>query len=263
MAAFKIGNLGSPVRVRKTTPHIVLDAMLAWSGPFEHVFAKLLPVNERSIEAVCAWLAREIELPVPEPRFLRVTRTRMPQGCMWPFGEASEQVVFGTVAIEQVQQLVRTDSSTVDALLDRWPALATAAAYDQLIANDDRTSGNILLGPHRDLWLIDHGRALGGGGNKLFSTEVAPLFDNLFLHRIANYKLSDRMRLRPALMTACLRLSGAVPRIPYDGLLVPDDIATQIDTFLQRRVTRLQAMILDQIGLPDLYDQGSNPRTAQ
>jgi len=102
-----------------------------------------------------------------------------------------------------------------------------------------------------DLWLIDHTRALGGAGNHLFSTEVTPLFTNFSLRRIAGYSLAQRNNLRAPLMAACLRLAAAAPRIPYDELLVPEDIARQIDTFLLQRASRLQALILSSIGLPD------------
>jgi len=75
-----MGTLAPPVRVVKAAPRLVLDAQLAWAGPFVHVFAKILPLNERSIEAVCAWLARQAELQAPAPCFLRMQRTRMPKG---------------------------------------------------------------------------------------------------------------------------------------------------------------------------------------
>jgi hypothetical protein len=54
VTAFKTGNLAAPIRVVKDEPDMVLDAQLAWQGPFEHVFVKLTPVNRRCIEAVCA-----------------------------------------------------------------------------------------------------------------------------------------------------------------------------------------------------------------
>lgn len=190
-------------------------------------------------------------------------RTRVPKGYPWLFGESNEEVVFGTVAVEQSQQLIRADGASVAALIDRWPALAQAAAFDALIANDDRTEGNILLGPRGDLWLIDHARAFGGAGNRLFSTEVTPLFTNFFLQRISGYSLARRNNLRAPLMAACLRLVAAVPRVPYEELLVPEDVARQIETFLRQRASSLQSMVLSSIGLPDLYDGGNASRVTQ
>ena len=81
MNGFATGSVASPIRVVKSTPRVVLRAMRWWAGPFEPVFVKVLPVNARSIEAVCAWLAREIELPVPQPMLLDLPASRMPRGC--------------------------------------------------------------------------------------------------------------------------------------------------------------------------------------
>ncbi len=43
-------------------------------------------------------------------------------------------------------------------------------------------------------------------------------------------------------------------QVPYESLLVPMDISRQMDMFLVTRAERLQAMVLDGIGLPDMYD---------
>lgn len=249
----KSGSVAPPVRLLKVSPRLVLDAQLASAGPFQHIYVKVLPLPERCIEAVCAWLGREVGLPIPEPFLPLLLKSRIPKGQPWPFGEASEEYVFATLAVERAQRLVSLDSELVRRLLDRWAHLSTAAAFDQLIANDDRTEGNILLGPRQDIWLIDHTRALGGAGGRLFSTEVTPLFTNFFLHRISTFPASTRLRMRNDLVLACSKLCGAVPRIPYDALRVPDHIASQIDSYLQTRALRLQPMVLSAVGLPDLY----------
>jgi hypothetical protein len=148
-------------------------------------------------------------------------------------------------------------------MIDKWRSLPAAAVFDQLIANDDRTEGNILLGPRGDLWLIDHGRSLGGGGQRLFSTDITPSTANFLLSRVARYPAQARVKLRPELIAVCTKLASAVSRVPYGALLVPEDIAMQIDDFLVRRVGMLQAMVLQSIGLPDLYDDGQRPAPLQ
>lgn len=263
MSSFDFGSLAAPVEAVKTTPRVVLRAMRSWAGPFEPVYAKVLPVNSRCIEAVCAWIALQIELPVPRPMLLTMPASRMPRGLQWPFGSEHQAIVFATRAIDGALPLSRISSETSWNLIDRWDALPAAAVFDQLVANDDRTDGNILLGPRRDLWLIDHARSLGGGGQRLFSTDVTPRFENFFLSRLAGFPLKDRQRLRPGLMAVCARLGGIVPRVPYGSLLVPDDISMQIDDFLQRRLVTLQATVLQAVGLPDLYDNGDAPRALQ
>lgn len=263
MQGFASGSVATPIQVVKQTPRVVLRAWRSWPGPFEPVFVKVLPVNARSIEAVCAWLAREIELPVPEPMLLDMPASRMPRGCAWPFGTDQHATCFATWAVENALSLSNVSSDVAMALIDKWGSLPAAAVFDQLIANDDRTEGNILLGPRRDLWLIDHGRSLGGGGQRFFSTDVTPATANFLLSRVASYPAQVRVRLRPALIAVCTRLATAVSRVPYAALSVPEDIAMQIDDFLSRRVGMLQAMVLQSVGLPDLYDGGQHPTALQ
>ncbi len=263
MDGFTKGSVAPPIKVVKSTPHVVLRAWRSWAGPFERVYAKVLPVNGRCIEAVCAWLAKEIDLPLPQPMLLDMAASRMPKGCIWPFGSDPRATVFATRAIENSLPLRNVSSDVAKAMIDKWGGLIAAAVFDQLVANDDRTEGNILVGPRSDLWLIDHARSLGGGGQRLFSTDVMPSTSNFFLARISGYTAQERVRLRPALLAVCTRLASAVMRVPYDLLLVPEDIARQIDGFLSYRSRALQAMVLQAIGLPDLYDDGQYPPILQ
>lgn len=259
MAAFKSGNLATPIKVVKAAPALVLDCGLAWEGPFEHVFAKILPIHQRCIEAVCAWLAQQMGVPVPAPRFLHMWKHKLPRGHAWPFGREEEATVFATVAVEGAMPLTRFDGSLISTKFAKWPYLELCAVFDLLIANDDRTAGNILMAPKGELCLIDHARSLGGGGDALFSTQ--PLISNFFLGVIAGMSLSERNRRRPALISACLNATAAIARIPYEALLVPADIASQVNDFLVKRGTRLQATVLDAVGLPDIYDHHDNDRS--
>jgi len=201
---------------------------------------------------VCSWIGHEVGLPLPPSRFVRVPRARLPKGCAWPYRNVDEQCTFGSIAIEDARPLVTFESTLAQAKIDSWPFLDLAAAFDQLIANDDRTQGNILMDPRGGLWLIDHARSLGGGGQRFFSSEVLPLVSNFFLSRIASFSMAERMKRRDSLLAASTRLMNAAMTVPYEKLLVPTDMANQIRDFLQRRAPLLSAMVLDVAGIPDL-----------
>jgi hypothetical protein len=261
---FKSGNFARPASIVKTEPDVVLDAAMSWQGPFEHVFVKLMPENRRCIEAVCAWIAHDHGLPYPSPRFVRVKKSRLPAGCPWIYGDADDEVIaFGTLAIEGAQQLRKLDSNIVSGQILKWNSLEAAAVFDHLIANDDRSDGNMLMDPRGGLWLIDHARSLGGGGQRMFSTEVFPSIRNFLLDKIARMTLADRMKRKNSLMTACGELAARVSRIPYEGLLVPPSTAMQIDSFLSQRAQRLQAMVFDAVGMPDMYQSDDSVRVVQ
>jgi hypothetical protein len=260
--SFPFRSLARPWRIVKTEPYVVLDAALAWNNPFERGFVKLATETGRSIEAVCAWIAQDAGLPCPAPRFVQVSRTHVPPACPWKLGDDSKVTVFATVAIEGAVQLTKLDSDLLSPKLLKWKSLELAAAFDQLIANDDRSDGNMLMDPSGRLWLIDHGRSLGAAGQPVFSNDATPSIRNFLLEKIARQTSADRIMRRDTLMSACVSLAACVPRVPYDGLLVLPVIASQINSFLTQRANRLQSMVLDIVGLPGLYpqdDEGSSP----
>lgn len=260
---FKTGTLANPVTVVKLHPDVVLDARLASADPFERVFVKLLDENRRCIEAVAAWIAQDVGLPSPAARFTNVHRSKIRGKCEWRFAGRDEIVAFSTVAVENAVQLIKLESSVVALRLLRWKYLELAAVFDQLIANDDRSEGNMLMDGRGTFWLIDHARSLGGGGQRLFSTEVMPSIRNFLLDKLRTLPMGDRMKRRDALTRACVELSSRVSRIPYAGLLVPEQISIQVDIFLSQRARVLQAMVLDAVGLPDLYQDPDFPRLSQ
>jgi hypothetical protein len=258
---FPVRSLARPWRVVKIEPDAVLDAALAWNNPFERGYVKLGMETGRSIEAVCAWIAQDAGLPCPAARFVQVSRTNTPPGCPWKLGDVNKVIVFATVAIEGALQLTKIDSDLLSQKLLTWKSLESAAVFDQLIANDDRSDGNMLMDPTGKLWLIDHGRALGAAGHPIFSSDPTPSVRNFLLDKIARQSLADRMKRREKLMAACVTLAACVPRVPYDSLLVRPDTASQINSFLTQRASRLQAMVFDNVGLPSLYPQDGEGRS--
>ena len=259
---FKSGTLANPVRVVKPGPDVVLEGAFAWQGPFERVFVKLANEHRRCIEAVCAWIAQEAGLPSPEPRFVRVSKEKVRTNVPWSFS-GPEITGFGTVAIPNAQQLTKLDSGWASELLSKWQWLELGGVFDELVAHDDRSNGNILVDGRANLWLIDHGRALGGGGQKLFSTDIFPPFKNYFLEMIAQEAMAKKMQRKNALLAACYQMAARVPRIPYEDLLVPEHIAEQISTFLAQRAHVLPTMVLESARIPDMYDRGESPRSLQ
>ena len=259
----RTGNLANPVYVRKESPHVVLDARCSSATSIDHVFVKLLPEHLFCVETVCSWLATDAALPVPQPCAVRVPRQKLPRGCPWQFGQQDAIQGFGSQAVENALSLDRVDSSVVHERIMSWPLLELAAIFDELVANDDRSANNMLLDPHGKLWMIDHARCLGGAGQRLFSTDVAPSFRNYLLDQIAQMSFNQRLQRRNAVIRACVELASRVPRIPYAALGISDALRVQVEPYLAQRATRLRGSVLHALGLPDLYDAGDGARQIQ
>jgi hypothetical protein len=253
LSGIRSGNLARPIDIIKTMPDPVLHGSLAGAAPFASVFAKLTNETKRSIELVCAWLGHALELPLPLPVLVRVLKSRMPLNLNWPFS-SEEVLVYGSLAIPEARPIVSgaLRGEELKALVHKWKHLERAAVFDHLIANDDRSEANVLLSPDRQLWLIDHARSLGGGGDRLFSSEFFPSTEGYFLKTLAQMGVSERVARRPSIVKACIAASTAVSQIPYERLMVPDVTARQIDTYLSQRADQLIPMILHALGLPDL-----------
>jgi hypothetical protein len=248
---FQVGNVAGPITPIKREPHAVFDCQLASASPFIRAFVKVLPPNLLAVESVCVWIGRDLGLPLPIPYFARIRQGICERyRCPWPYLEETA-ITFGSQAIENSIQIARVNRSVITGIIDKWSLLELAAAYDHLIANDDRSEGNILLDGRQNLWLIDHTRTLGGGV-RLFSSEYFPSFTNFWLSRIAQMPVSERIRRKDHICRASDAVCARVNRIPYDALGIADELAQQIQIFLNRRSERLLPMLLSEIGMPAL-----------
>lgn len=115
---------------------------------------KLLTLRKLLIELLCAVAGRRLGLPIPRPYLVILEpeslAPNIPMAQTLAFGSEEEPY-------PAVSSLIR-DPARVELLLRRWERAKEAAAFDTWIANEDRTTKNLLLGQH--LWLIDHDDAI-------------------------------------------------------------------------------------------------------
>jgi hypothetical protein len=242
---------------------VVLDARCSSATAIDHVFVKLLPEHLFCVEAVCGWLAQDVGLPVPDSYTVKVPRQKLPRDCPWQFGQSTSIDAFGSRAVENSLSLDRVDSNVVRERILNWPMLELAAAFDELVANDDRSENNMLLDGRGSIWLIDHARCLGGAGQRLFSTEVTPSFRNFFLNQISQMTFNQRLQRRQPLIRACTEVVSRVGRVPYASLGVSDALRVQVEPYLSQRAARLSGLVLHALGLPDLYEAHNDSRPMQ
>ena len=238
--------------VIKTSPHLVVAGQIVSAAVgFEPVFVKFLPEAACAIELACGWLGKAIGLPVPVVGRIAVSRSLLPMGADWPF-DVARTTTFVCSAVPYAAKVVSVDSPAIDSRLKRWQFAELAGVFDELIANDDRSKGNVLIDPSSEFWLIDHARALGGAGQRLFSTEIHPLFANFFLQRIGSERLTDRLPRKQVLLSACAQLRNTVPRIPYADLGISSALEQEIRTYLAARLRILEQLVLSRVDMPDL-----------
>lgn len=142
---------GSPARIGESEVWRVPCHSELGSRP---LIVKLLTLRKLLIEVLCAVTGRRIGLPIPRPYLVLLEPESLA-----PNSPISRTLAFGSEEepYPAVSSLIR-EPAVVELLLRRWEHAKEAAAFDTWIANEDRTTKNLLLGQH--LWLIDHDDAI-------------------------------------------------------------------------------------------------------
>lgn len=152
---------------------------------------KRIPHHQLVREVLCNLLAQMVGIPVPTPCVLDIRESEL-----W---DGKEPFVFGT-SYEGHSDLLRRArlSPTVVNRLVRWPSFLAAIAFDEWVANEDRTPSNLLFVGGREFLLIDHGEALPNYMNK------ETKFRNGFArHLIASESGTPRQSLAQRVKEAC------------------------------------------------------------
>ncbi|WP_175970891.1 HipA family kinase [Burkholderia sp. BCC0322] len=214
-------------------------------------YVKLLRPKAFAAESVCAWLAIRVGLPIPTPFWVTVHR-RLLQN-LWPFGSTEAHLCFGSEAVPSAMAL-RLDAQSGDVLARHGlhlTMLGQIALFDELVGNDDRHDGNLLLTYDGSVFLIDHERAIGGTGLGLFSTDP-PLGPNRLLERVRKLPASDRMALAKPLREFCANCERAVWAAPFEALVEDASMRALVQDYLMRRAERLRDTLEAVLGIPDL-----------
>ena len=114
-------------------------------------YIKPIPLYQVVREVLCALLAQDVGLPALRPGVVRVEDS--------PLGDRG-RFAFGTLATDVRELQGMRNDAVLRSQLARWRHLALAIAFDEWIANSDRTPSNLLFRGAGDFVLIDHGEAI-------------------------------------------------------------------------------------------------------
>ncbi|ENE2730579.1 TPA: hypothetical protein UM350_004339 [Stenotrophomonas maltophilia] len=208
------------------------------SGDVEAYVKRLASSREVLVEVACAVMARQLDLPVPQPLLVYV-----PEHMGGPY------VAYGSVAAGNGDLSAFIEGGQLQVILDQlraWPGLIKAACFDEWIANCDRHERNILYNGIGEFWLIDHGLAVNAA---LPVDELAPqniLFDVAVRDRAEN----ELLRMRPVAL-GVMEAFQEKPTSQRDlGLptgLWPDEEADSVLAWLASRQAHLMRLASERI----------------
>ncbi|MDE0444084.1 MAG: hypothetical protein OXL38_18490 [Gammaproteobacteria bacterium] len=95
-----------------------------------------------------------MELPVVQPGIATLEDAEI---------DADMQFAFASLEVDTQSAFRLRDDTVLRSQLSRWPSLRAAIAFDEWIANADRTIDNLLFRGASDFVLVDHGEAIPSG----------------------------------------------------------------------------------------------------
>ncbi|MBE5254677.1 hypothetical protein H2P46_22490 [Mixta sp. Marseille-Q2057] len=202
------------------------------------VFAKELEPRALSVELVCAAIGRLLDLPIPEPLLLI---------------DESGKYYFGSVDAAYPsfhQYIIDHENKGIKERLAQWPLLKAAAFFDEWIAMDDRSNGNILFNGET-FALIDHESAISSQiqqdcfgidyySNQLLQVAINDIdySDELLVQKTANEANSWVVN----------NASASVNNLEvHVSNVIADPVKRELISFLAGRIESLGAILYEQI----------------
>ncbi|QDP47104.1 MAG: hypothetical protein Tp1111SUR522732_42 [Prokaryotic dsDNA virus sp.] len=187
--------IGRVVNIVGKAPSGKFDAHLAYinmgdSVPECRAYIKELHPSQLIIELVCAILGRGLGLPIPEP--------------VIAYSEDGKKQLFASVEVSypDLNQFVEMrDTEIINTpqnliifnKIAEWSDIVLAITFDELIANGDRNTGNILFDGVSSFTLIDHNLAMRAPfapyftiNNQLMNIKLLFTKDELSKQRLKN-----------------------------------------------------------------------------
>ncbi|ODM70508.1 HipA family kinase [Bradyrhizobium elkanii] len=235
--------------------------ILLANGEVRTAIIKDIPIREVANEVLAATLALALSLPVPPPFLALASPSHLATKHASKLGGSSLLFASADVNTPSVAQIVLVNGIPQPAVIDfvakamkQCGQLGEFYGFDGWAANTDRHTGNVLVGPSQQPWLIDHGRAFTGEAWKPADLDASkfyrhrlkewltPLLDNTERSRFASVAAA----MVPKLSALDVSLLGEQNRLPA---LVGQDDFNRLVTFLRDRIAfvpRIAADALDQ-----------------
>lgn len=225
-------------------------------------YIKVISGKQLVNELVVTTVGRALNLPIPHGYLLQVRPEDLPESqALQQHG--AEALIFGSRALNHptLARRFQGDPQGVEAWLrgnfKRWDE---TVIFDDWIANEDRHSGNLLVGGTEQVWLIDHGHCFTGPNWQATQLQVAQTYVNQIANvYIPNLTLPQRVAFKDkagvtSQLFAAVDLELAMASCFAGSLLGSDDLDA-LSRFLRDRVPHIVNIISNRVGIPGLGGQ--------
>lgn len=220
-------------------------------------YIKILQHPQLVNELISTALGRAGGLQIPEGFLLTVMAEDLPESHMLAKHDG-EALVFGSAVVDQLdlrRRFIKPEPEILAELINKWKGWLKAAIFDELIANPDRHSGNLLLENFDRVWLIDHAHALTGP----FWTEADLIPDTVVENQLADVgfptlSLPQRIAVRNEAnelvkIFKMIDVDTVMQSCHLNLLLTPSEYDS-VKKFIAERVNLLPKLICNRLGMP-------------
>lgn len=220
-------------------------------------YIKVLQHPQLVNELISTALGRAVGLSIPEGFLLTAVAEDLPESHMLA-NYAGEALIFGSAEVASLslrRRFVKPETEIMAELLRKWKGWVKAAIFDELIANPDRHSGNLLLENYDRVWLIDHSHSLTGP----FWKEADLIPETVVANQLADegfprLSLPERIRVRDE-TNELIKLFKAIDadtvmQSCHLNLLLTSSEYNAIKIFITERVSLLLKLICNRLGMP-------------
>lgn len=202
------------------------------------VYFKMLPPREFWVETACLSFATAAGLPVGACYWGHITRNNLTSSKAWEPNEQHRFVV--ATRVIRGTEMCNMESEQIVRALKKHPALMKICVIDELFANGDRHTNNVMIDSRGNPTFIDFGHAFGGPDNPW--TNVIPRFDNVMLSElISGMDRRQRSALGVELSEAVNEIKDAMPSL--NEALAKCPWRTEMMNFVQTRLTLLRELL--------------------
>lgn len=231
-----------------------------------NAYLKLTHNHRQTIaELACAQVGKALGLNIPDCYLVYIDTNNLPEKVKNEsmFSNRGEILAFASGSpdpdVMSFERLLATDNEKANILFDKWQHLDLVIAFDEWIANPDRTMCNYLFSPaDNDFWLIDHGSALTGDYMPNWALHNSKIeTHNALYESIADLK---ELNCKYEIKEKATALMNKAHTIDFDGLdssgfykMIDENVNSEdIANFLQERIDYSVYLLCQKLGIPQL-----------
>jgi len=216
-------------------------------------------------ELVCSQIGRALGLNISKSYLVYIDTDNLPEHVISSslYASRGKMLAFASSSPDpeamSFERLIHMDNNKANEMFELWKELENVIAFDEWIANPDRTDCNYLYTPQdNDFWLIDHGSALTGDymPNWALNNPQVETHNALYESIAHQNNLTQKHELKEKAAKLMERANtidfSEIDSDGYHQMIDPKVNNDDIANFLKTRIDHSVELLCQKMGIPQL-----------